>query len=213
MEENSSATTPSGLLACCTEEGALFLCDAQTLEPESAVPISLDSLKCLAWAPKGRLLAVGGLDRRVYVKDFRRVKNRIPDQIGIGHASSLCSLAWSDDAKQDHVGRLCGLAPGSARDEGRRRTSAAGEGPLQPVLEQSGGAGPSESEATNPADAGIQAIRQRGRNDLRNRASREGQEGAVQDGQARRVLCDDDGTVERGTRSLSSIRNQLQGGA
>ena len=28
--------------------------------------------------------------------------------------------------------------------------------------------GPSESEATNPADAGIQAIRQRGGNDLRN---------------------------------------------
>jgi transposase-like protein len=65
------------------------------------------------------------------------------------------------------------------------------------------GAGPSESKATNPADAGIQAIRQCGGNDLRNRASREDQEGAVQDGQARRVQCDDDGTVERGTRSLS----------
>ena len=38
-------------------------------------------------------------------------------------------------AHEDQVGRLCGLAPGSARDEGRRRTSAAGEGPLQPVLE------------------------------------------------------------------------------
>jgi len=69
-------------------------------------------------------------------------------------------------ANEDHVGRLCGLAPGSARDEGRRRTSAAGEGPLQPVLEQPGGAGPSESEATNPAHAGIQAIRQRGGNDF-----------------------------------------------
>src|ERR1700730_8664019 len=51
------------------------------------------------------------------------------------------------------------MAPGSARDEGRRRTSAAGEGPLQPVLEQPGGAGPSESQATNPAYAGIPAIR------------------------------------------------------
>ena len=50
-------------------------------------------------------------------------------------------------------------------------------------------------------------------NDLRNRASREDQEGAVQDRQARRVRCDDDGTVERGTRSLSPIRNHLQGGA
>src|SRR6266849_4191994 len=30
-------------------------------------------------------------------------------------------------ANEDHVGRLCGLAPGSARDEGRRRTSAAGK--------------------------------------------------------------------------------------
>jgi transposase-like protein len=60
---------------------------------------------------------------------------------------------------------------------------------------------------------GFKAIRQRGRNDLRNRASREGQEGAVQDGQARRVRCDDDGTVKRGTRSLSPISNHLQGGA
>jgi hypothetical protein len=67
--------------------------------------------------------------------------------------------------------------------------------------------GPSESEATNPADAGIQAIRQRGRNDLWNRVGRENQEEAVQDGQTRRVQCDDDGTVERGTRSLSSVRN------
>ena len=49
--------------------------------------------------------------------------------------------------------------------------------------------------------------------DLRNRASREDQEGAVQDGQARRVRCDDDGTVARGTRSLSPIHNPLQGGA
>ena len=28
-----------------------------------------------------------------------------------------------------------------------------------------------------------------------------------------RVRCDDDGTVERGTRSLSPIRNHLPGGA
>jgi len=62
-------------------------------------------------------------------------------------------------------------------------------------------------------DPGTQAIRQRGGNDLRKRASREDQEGAVQDGQARRVRCDDDGTVERGTRSLSPIRNHLQGGS
>jgi len=99
-----------------------------------------------------------------------------------------------------------------------RRTSGSRQGSIQPVLEQPGGAGPSESEATNPADAGIQAIRQRGSNDLRNRASREDQEGAVQEGavqegQARRVQCDDDGTVERGNRSLSPIRNHLQGGA
>jgi len=106
-------------------------------------------------------------------------------------------------ANEDHVGGLCGLAPGSARDEGRRRTSLSRQGSIQPVLEQSGGAGPSESEATNPTDAGTQAIRQRVGNDFRNRPRREDQEGAVQDGQARRVQCDDDGTVERGTRSLS----------
>jgi transposase-like protein len=69
-----------------------------------------------------------------------------------------------------------------ARDERRRRTSVSRQGSIQPVLEQSGGAGPSESEATNPADAGIQAIRQCSCNDLRNRASREDQEGSVQDG-------------------------------
>jgi hypothetical protein len=78
-------------------------------------------------------------------------------------------------AHEDHVGRLCGLAPGSARDEGRRRTSSAGEGTLQPVFEQSGGAGPSESEATNPAHAGIQAIRQCGGNDFRDRVGGEDQ--------------------------------------
>ena len=116
-------------------------------------------------------------------------------------------------AHEDHVGRLCGLTPGGARDAGRRRTSVPRQASIQPILEQYGGAGPSESEATNPADAGIQAIRQRGRNDLWNRASREGQEGSVQDGQTRRVRCDNDGTVERGTRSLSPIRNHLQGGA
>jgi transposase-like protein len=75
------------------------------------------------------------------------------------------------------------------------------------LLEQSGGAGPSESEATNPADAGIQAIRPCGGNDLWNRAGGEDQEGAIQDGQTRRAQCDDDRTVERGTRSLSSLRN------
>src|SRR5450432_722339 len=110
-------------------------------------------------------------------------------------------------AHEDHLGRLCGLAPGGAGDEGRRRTSVSRPGSIQPVLEQSGGAGPSESEATNPGDTGIQAIRQRGGNDLRDRASREDQEGAVQDGQTRRPQCDDDGTVERGTGSLSPIRN------
>jgi hypothetical protein len=46
---------------------------------------------------------------------------------------------------------LCGLAPGGARDEGRRRTSGSRPGSIQPVLEQSGRAGPSESEATNSA--------------------------------------------------------------
>src|SRR5437879_7088 len=110
-------------------------------------------------------------------------------------------------ANEDHIGCLCSLAPGGARDEGRRRTSVPRQGSIQPVLEQSGGAGPSESEATNPADAGIQAIRQRGGNDLRNRAGREDQERAVQDGQTRRAQCDGDGTVECGTRSLSPIRN------
>src|ERR1700689_3340448 len=55
-------------------------------------------------------------------------------------------------ANEDHVGRLCGLAPGGARDEGRRRTSVPRQGSIQPVLEQSGGTRPSESKATNPAD-------------------------------------------------------------
>ena len=64
-----------------------------------------------------------------------------------------------------------------------------------------------------PMLARLQAIRQRGGNDLRNRARREDQDGAVQDGQARRARCDNDGTLERGTRSLSPIRNHLRGGA
>jgi hypothetical protein len=60
-----------------------------------------------------------------------------------------------------------------ARDAGRRRTSGSRPGSIQPTLEQSGGAGPSESAATNPADAGIPAIRPCGGNDFRDRASRE----------------------------------------
>jgi DDE domain len=44
------------------------------------------------------------------------------------------------------------------------------------------GAGPSESEATNPAHVGIQAIRQRGGNDFRNRASGEDQKGQYKTG-------------------------------
>ena len=73
--------------------------------------------------------------------------------------------------------------------------------------------GPSESEATNPADVGIQAIRQRGNYDFRNRARREDQEGAVQNGQTRWVQCNDVGVMERRTGSLSPIRKHLQGGA
>ena len=42
-----------------------------------------------------------------------------------------------------------------------------------------------ESKATNPAYAGIQAIRLCCGNDLRNRVGREDQEGAVQDRQSR----------------------------
>ena len=80
---------------------------------------------------------------------------------------------------------------------------AAGEGPLQPALEQPGGAGPSESEATNPAHAGIQAIRQRGGNDFWDRVGGDDQEKTIQDGQAGRPKGDDAGVVERGTRCLS----------
>jgi hypothetical protein len=76
------------------------------------------------------------------------------------------------------------------------------QGSIQPVLEQSDGAGPSERPI-----AGIQAIRPCGDNDLRNRTGREDQEGAIQNGQTRRVQGDDDGTVECGTRSLNPICN------
>src|SRR6202795_5163418 len=62
-------------------------------------------------------------------------------------------------AHENHVERLCGFASCGAGDERKRRTSGRRPGSIQPVLEQSGGTGPSESEATDPADAGIQAIR------------------------------------------------------
>jgi hypothetical protein len=65
-------------------------------------------------------------------------------------------------------------------------TKAAGEGPLQPALEQPGGAGPSENEATNPAHAGIQTIRQRGGSDFRDRLGEEDQKRTIRDGQAGR---------------------------
>src|SRR5450432_1486193 len=124
--------------------------------------------------------------------------------------SAQCHEEYSR-ANKDHVGRLCGVAPGSARDEGRRRTSAAGEGSLQPVLEQPGGAGPSESEATNPAHAGIQALRQCGGNDFRDRVGGEDQKRTIQDGQAGRPKGDDVGVVERGTRCLSHRSSLSQG--
>src|SRR5664279_1043287 len=68
---------------------------------------------------------------------------------------------------EDHAGRLCGFAPCGAGDESRRRTSWSCQSSIQPVLEQSGGAGPSEDKATNSAHAGLQAIRQRDNNNLR----------------------------------------------
>ena len=70
-------------------------------------------------------------------------------------------------------------------------------------FEQSHRTGPPASETTGSADARIQAIRPRRGNDFGNRASREDQEGTVQDGEARRVQCDDVGTMERGVRCLS----------
>ena len=75
------------------------------------------------------------------------------------------------------------FAPGHPpRDEGRRRTSGSRQGSIQPVLEQPGGAGPPESEATNPAHAGIQAIRQRGVNDFRDRMAEKIKKGPYKTG-------------------------------
>jgi len=62
-------------------------------------------------------------------------------------------------------------------------------------------------QRTRP-NPGIQAMRlDKALITLRNRANREDQEGAVRGGQAQRVQCDDEGTLERGTRGLSPIRD------
>src|SRR4029077_15231953 len=52
-------------------------------------------------------------------------------------------------AHEDHLGRLCSLASGGARNETRERASVSRQGSIQPVLEQSDRAGPSEGKATN----------------------------------------------------------------
>jgi hypothetical protein len=69
-------------------------------------------------------------------------------------------------AHEDHPGCLGGLGPRCVGDASRRRTSWLRRGSIQPVLEQLGRAGPSESEATNSADAGLEALRQQPGPDL-----------------------------------------------
>jgi hypothetical protein len=91
-------------------------------------------------------------------------------------------------------------APGDARDAERPRTwrhvQLLSTQYLNNLVEQC----PSESEP------GIQAIRRSVGNGFWNRAGRENQEGAAQDWQTRRVQRHDDGTLGRGTCSLTSIR-------
>jgi hypothetical protein len=63
------------------------------------------------------------------------------------------------------------------------------------------------SETADSADARVQTIRQCGGNDLRTRAGDKIKNGQFKIGKLGGVQCDDDGTVERGTRSLSLVRN------
>lgn len=86
------------LLACATVQGHLHVLDASTLEEEweykknSGKPL----LSC-SWAPRGRHLAMGGHDCRVYVIDYR-IPHREAPQIGIGHESPILGIAWAPDA-------------------------------------------------------------------------------------------------------------------
>src|SRR5271169_7187733 len=99
--------------------------------------------------------------------------------------SSQTVLAQSREestcAHQDHSGCLCSIASSGARDAGRWRTSVSRQGSIQPVLKQSGGAGPPASEATDSSDGGSEEFRGGGGDHPRNRVGREDPEAAVQD--------------------------------
>jgi putative transposase len=110
-------------------------------------------------------------------------------------------------ANEDHVGRLCRLAPGGARDEGR------GELPCRVKVRSS-------QYLNNLAELDHRRVKQRIRLmlgfkrfdnavvtisgiELAEKIKKQ----QFKTGKLGRLKCDDDGTVERGTRSLSPIRN------
>jgi hypothetical protein len=67
----------------------------------------------------------------------------------------------------DHPGRLRRLAPGGRQTQGGWKLAVLRAGTLQQVPQQCGGARPPADKATNPADARVQALRDRGRDDPR----------------------------------------------
>jgi len=86
------------LLACSCQNGSLILCDPLTLTPHHIAQVSNASLNCVAWAPRGHLLATAGDDHLLHVLDFRKgAHNRQQHQRGEGHQSPVRRVLWSGD--------------------------------------------------------------------------------------------------------------------
>jgi hypothetical protein len=95
----------------------------------------------------------------------------------VNAAKGFLRRAMKNTRKPTKITRLCGITSGGAGDEGRWRTSAASEGPIQPILEQLDRTGSQVGEATDPAHARLQTVRQCSGHHTGNRVGGEDQEG------------------------------------
>jgi hypothetical protein len=96
-------------------------CNLETMKLEAGVAaVTVWGTRCIATSHSPRLFATPrGRPGSAIFRRFEVLQGSSPAQHSRAH--------------EDHVGRLCGLAPGGSRDEGRRRTSGSRPGSIQPV--------------------------------------------------------------------------------
>lgn len=78
-------------------EGTLTRWDAETCRSVESYQLSNQSLRCIAWAPGRKLLAVGASDGAIYLLDSDTLALR--QQLPAAHAYSVFTLAWSPDER------------------------------------------------------------------------------------------------------------------